>query len=362
MLTRFAETEHASLFVDVDLESSLRPFLFEAPCGPEGLDRLGVAIDRSWSLVDGAYVFKRKIESGELRELSSLQQAHKFLRPLGVLDLNDLRLGTLAFSSLSTDQQRALRFVIASSGDGVGDSMLANYPHQIGVRLVLETKLLAKSRTADNRAMLDILSEDVPIPKDAPASLVLEPLGGPEDGELDFGTGELLTLDKISERAKIAFGQEVTYDHRFAGSVYFVSGKFTQRRFVRTLVAVTEPTAVALFDPKDDSKRVLDVQSLKLLVFGPYRSQKVGLGDITVEDALESKSRTFAEAFGKRPPQRVQAFLYKHRLEPTDEFSVSADLALYFAAPGMATLYSAERDALGRPVPYNTPHLVKIVL
>ena len=364
MLKRFAETEHASLFVDVGLESGPRPFDFHAPGGTDGLDRLAVAIDRSWSIVDGTYVYRRLVESGDLRESPALRHIHQFLRPLGVLDLNSLREGGLTFASLNSTQQRALRYVIASSGDGVGDSMLANYPNRIGMRLVLKSKLSAESKTAHGIALLELPNENarVPLPKSSDSDVVIDPLGGPEDGDLDFGGGELLTLGAMVEKANLTFGQNLTFDRRLVESVYFISGRFTPRRFFLALAAVTVPASITIVGPDDANGRNFGMEPLKQLVFGPYRSDKIGLAGLTIGDALESRSMTFLSAFGDRPPQNVQAFMYEHRLEPSDVFKVSADLVLSIAAPGMATLYSTQRDALGSAIPYNVPHLINIAL
>lgn len=364
LLKRYAVTEQVSLFVDVDLETIPHPFVIESPVGTVGLDRLGVAIDRSWSLVDGAYIFKRRIESGDLRAETPIQHVNNFLKPLGVIDLNALRLGSLTFASLNPNQQSSLRFVIANANDGVGDSMLARYPSQIGMRLVFDSKISTISKSNDGNATFEIPNENsiVPIPKQLNIETVVEPLGSPSDGTLDFGSGEILTLSDIIQRAQLAFGTDFSFDKRLATSVYFICGKYTPRRFITTLTAVTETTTFSSQKSDDVVQSTFNAQTLKQLVFGPYRSDKIGFANLTIGDVLDGKTRTFLEAFGNRPPQRIQAFMYEHRLEPADSFELASTISLCFATPGTAKIYSSQGASQTSFVPYNLPHLIKITL
>lgn len=360
LLTDYAKTEQACLVVDIDATRRPGRYVIDGPSGEIGLDRLGVALGRSWVNVDGAYVFRRRAETGDLISKSARRHTLDLLRPMGVLDLDAMRRGTFALTSLSGEQQRSVRHVVSSLGDGVGDSMVAQYHDRIRMRLVLETTLTAQGRTSQGTAVLELPIEGQTTQGTDPVRTVesYPPLIAPTEGGLDFGTGTIMTLRDIALRARATLDVSMEYDGRLGNSLYFVSGRFTARRLVSAFSTVLDTADVRIVEPADSEGITTFANSLKEIVFGPYRSDQLGFAGLKVGDALDAKKRTFLAAFGEQPPQRIRAFMYEHRLEPTDEFVLSAGLALHFSAPGMATLVTGDSP----PFSYSVPHFVKIAL
>jgi hypothetical protein len=284
-----------------------------------------------------------------------------FLKSLGVTETSRLSQGRLEFSSLPSSLQARLRFAIATLGSGLGDSMLAQYPDRIGMRLVFEPVATVKARTNDGTVTLMLLPEKtpVPVPPDVQGRDP-DPIGRPQDGTLDFQDGSILSLQEIMDRAEITFGKAFSYDRRIAQTRYFVCGTFTEPRFLKVIEAVTAPMPIEpvyAYVPVDFSE---DKQRLITLAFAPLAEQKIGVGELTYNDLIHGKITTFQFLYGPRPPRPVQVFMAQYRIEMSDEVQIVGDLYLAIAAPGLASLDSGERDALGRPVPYSVPHFLKI--
>lgn len=361
-LRKVAGAERASLCVDVDLTTKPAPLVYQNPEGVRGLDRLAVATKRSYSVVDGVYVFRRKLEVDDLRLETPHQHAIDFLTSLGVVDISKLRDGKLDFSSLSSVMQRKLRFAIASLGNGLGDSMIGEYPNRIGMRLMFEPVATANSRTGDGVVRVELTPEkpDVPLP-DGGRRVTEEPLGRPEIGQIDFEDGAVFTLRELVDRMQKSFGTTYWYDNRLEYSSIFVSGRFTEERLRRVLDSVTEP---AVITPVPDSFRTesYDRERMQIinLAYGPMGNDRIGLSDLTFNHLIVGRSTNFKELFGTRPPRNIQRFMSDYRIQPDDEVNVFGELYLAIAAPGLATMYSDARDALGNPVPYSLPHYIKL--
>jgi len=360
-LRTVARVERASLCVDVD--ESVRPaaLLYERPDGERGLDRVAVALGRSRSVVEGVQVFSRRLDADGMSRYTAHEHAMGFLKSLGVTETSRLSQGTLDFSSLPSPVQARLRYAIATLGNGLGDSMLAQYPDRIGMRLVFEPVATVRAQTNDGTVTLMLLPEKTPVPV-PPATQVraVDPLGRPLDGALDFQDGSILSLREIMDRAEITFGKAFSYDRRLSQTRYFVSGTFTEPRFLKVIEAVTLPMPVEPlypFVPVDFSD---DKLNLVTMAFAPLAEQKIGVGDLTYNDLIHGKVTTFQFIYGPRPPRPVQVFMAQYRIEMTDEVQVSGDLYLAIAAPGLALLDTGELDAIGRPVPYSVPHFLKI--
>jgi hypothetical protein len=360
-LGRVAKAESAALCVDVDEANLPAPMIYASPHGYRGLDRLATAIGRSRSIVDGVHVFRRRLEPDDLRAETPLGHVAGVLTSLSAQDLSKLVRGDMHFSVLNYTQQRRLRHAIASSGKGLGDSMLAEYPDQIGMRLVLEPFAVCASRTGEGQVRLSLLVEPVVVPMpEKPAFAAPAPLGGPTDGPLDFGNGVVLTLAELATRAETAFGKVFVYDGRLANMRLFFSGRYTEKRLLDVVAVVTEPQPLNRI-PENARKTDFSAerQTLLSLAFEPLGDDPIGVADLTMNDLVTGKASSFRELFGSKPPQRVQVFMAQYRLQPTDHVQIVGDLYLAVAAPGLATLYANEPDAIGRPIPYNIPHYIK---
>lgn len=362
-LTKVARTEHASLCADVDDTYTPAQLEYERPDGERGMDRVSGATDRTWTLVEGVYVFRRRYDEDDLRLQSPDRAVMDFLLSLGVTDLQRLRQGDLAFSTLPAPTQRRLRWAIAKVGRGVGDSMLAQYPDSFGMRLVLDAVARAQSRTGDGAIQISLQPDAAKVPPPKGAGITaLEPLGRPSDGGVDFGDGVVITLGEIIDRAQTAFGRMIQFDDRLRSSRYFMSGRFTQPRLLAVVAAVTEPLRVlpapesTPFDPNEFKS---DRDRLVGFAFGSYRTDRIGVADLTIADLIDGRTTTFASLFGNRLPQSVSAFMYQYRLEPNDTVEITGELYLAFAANGLAFLSTGERDLSGRPIQYNAPLYVK---
>ena len=75
---------------------------------------------------------------------------------------------------------------------------------------------------------------------------------------------------------------------------------------------------------------------------------------------MDGKLTTFFELFGNRPPRHVLTFMNRYRIQPTDSVTVEGELFLAFAAPGLASLDSGQRDGAGRVLTYNVPHYLRL--
>lgn len=362
-LAMVAKSEQASLCIDVDRVLRPGPFQYPRRAGRTGLDRLAAAIDRTRIEVDGVHVYRRRMDRNDIRLSSPHRHAMSFLQSLGATDTSLLRRGLLKFSSLPFATERRLRYAIAKLGDGLGDSMLANYPERIGMRLVLEPTAVGLSRTGDGNVRLALSPEAVRVPVGELVRGAAEPdpIGRPADGELDFGDGRIGTLEQIAQEAELAFGRPLLYDGRLADSLYFLSGTYTEDRLLAVLAAVTETFSLrpstAVFGGEDFSAERLEILEL---AFGPYRDELIGVAGLTYGDLMAGKETTIVELFGGRPPRQVQLFMNQYRIQPTDALSVEGELFLAFAAPGLAGLDTGERDGLGRPVLYNVPHYLRL--
>ena len=361
VLRTVARVERASLCVDVDESDRPAALLYERPDGERGLDRVAVALGRSRSVVEGVHVFGRRMVTDDLRRFSAHEHAMGFLKSLGVTETSRLSQGTLEFSSLPSSLQARLRYAIATLGSGLGDSMLAQYPDRIGMRLVFEPVATVKAQTNDGIVTLMLLPERTPVPVPLATQIRdLDPLGRPMDGALDFEDGSILNLQEIMDRAEITFGKAFSYDRRLSQTRYFVSGAFTESRLLKVIEAVTAPMPVEPLYPFVAADFADDKLNLVTMAFAPLAEQKIGVGDLTYNDLIHGKVTTFQFIFGPRPPRPVQVFMARYRIEMTDEVQVSGDLYLAISAPGLASLDSGERDAIGRPVPYSVPHFLKI--
>ena len=362
-LSHVAQMEQASLCVDVDGVSRPRPFQYPRRAGRAGLARLAAAIDRTQIEVDGVHVFRRRVDRNDLRLSSPHEHAMAFLQSLGATDTSRLRRGLLEFSSLPFSTKRRLSFALASLGNGLGDSMLANYPDRIGMRLMLEPAAVALSRSGDGDVRLALATARAAIPLRARPRNAVEqdPLGGPADGELEFGNGRVATLAQIAQEAELAFGRPLWFDGRLSETLYFLSGTYTENRLLAVLAAVTETYSVQPapegFGDENFTKERIEILEL---AFGPYRDDPIGVADLTYEDLIVGKQTSLFELFGDKPPRHVLTFMNRYRIQPTDGVMVEGELFLAFAAPGIATLETGETDALGRAVTYNVPHYLRL--
>ncbi|HXH60657.1 MAG TPA: hypothetical protein VNI20_04800, partial [Fimbriimonadaceae bacterium] len=201
----------------------------------------------------------------------------------------------------------------------------------------------------------------VPSPKDQ-GTIEMQPLSGPTDGDLDFDTGQVLTLDQIVAQAEDAFGHKIQYDERMGSSRYFMSGKFTEPRLLAVISTVTEPLSVRQVQKQaepDPAKMKADRDRILGFVYSPYRADRIGVAGLTVGDLIDGKDTTFGDLFGKKPPQAVSAFMYQYRIGADDKVRIEGDLYLAFAADGMAFLDSGQRDLNSNPIQYNAPLYVK---
>ena len=362
-LSHVARLEQASLCVDVDGVSRPRPCQYPRRAGRTGLDRLAAAIDRTRIEVDGVHVFRRQVDRNDLRLSTPHQHAMAFLQSLGATDTSRLRRGLLEFPYLPFSTQRRLRFALARLGNGLGDSMLANYPDRIGMRLMLEPTAVGLSRSGDGnvRLALDVERGRVPLREKPRNAVEPAPLGRPADGELEFGDGRVATLAQIAQEAEAAFGRPIWFDGRLSETFYFLSGTYTEDRLLAVLSAVTETFSVQPapegFSDRDFTKERTEIVEL---AFGPYRDDPIGVADLTYGDLIVGRQTSFHELFGDRPPRHVMTFMNRYRIQPTDGVTVEGELFLAFAAPGIATLETGERDGLGRPVTYNVPHYLRL--
>ena len=360
-LTKVARTEHASLCVDVDEVAVPATFHYPQPDGFRGLDRLATAIARARTLVEGVHVFRRKPDEDDLRLAPPHAHVAAALQTLSALELTRLAKEGLALSSLPSLAQRRLRHALASVGGGIGDSMLAHYPDQVGMRLTLEPVAYVASRTGEGQVRLELLEER---PKtqfpEKPDTTVPAPLGRPEDGAVDFGNGEILSLHDVIAKAERALGVRMWFDGRLAQTKLFLSGAFTEKRLLAVLASVTEPFPVTVQQP-GFGQSDLTSERTKLIAqaFGERGAEAVGVAGLTFGDLSLGKATTFKALFGTRPPQRVQAFMAQYRIQPDDSITVNGDLSLNLAAPGMATLTAKETDSIGRPIPYSLPHYIR---
>jgi hypothetical protein len=208
---------------------------------------------------------------------------------------------------------------------------------------------------------LELLEErpKTPIPE-KPTSTAPAPLGRQDDGAVDFGDGEILTLHDVITKAERALGVRMWFDGRLSQTRLFLSGTFTEKRLLAVLTCVTEPFPVTV-QPQGFGQNDLTAERTKLvaLAFGERGAEDVGVAGLTFGDLSLGKGTTFKALFGTRPPQRVQAFMAQYRIQPDDAVTVSGELSLNLAAPGMATLTAKETDSIGRPIPYSLPHYIR---
>jgi hypothetical protein len=355
-----AKAEDASLCVDIDDVEVPAPFQYPLRDGHRGLDRLATALSRSRTVVQGVHVFRRRPEEGDFRLKSAHEHVLDAIGMLSMTEIERMRTGTLSLSSLPSSIQSRFRFAIATLGEGLGDSMLANYPNRVGLRLVLEPVSGYNSRTGDGLVTLRLLEEPVKVAPPENVYTEPAPLGRPEGGELDFGDGAIFTLSEICTRADVAFKRAFWHDGRLAKSRYFVSGRFTQDRLAEVLAAVTETVKV---EPEpEDEKPDFPAERQKLIatVFGPHSDEPAGVGLLTIGDLVAGKPMTVAEVYGTKVPNRVIAFLNQYRVPHDEKGSVMGEFYLAVGAPGLATLYGPELDGTGRRTPYSLPHFIKV--
>lgn len=361
MLRKVTQVEKISLLVDVDPSRKPGVLSYDKASGMSGLERLAAATQRSVFSVESVYVLRRKPEVDDVRFHTPHQHVMAFLTSLGATDTMKLCDAKLDISSVPPTLQRRLKYALSMLGNGLGDSILANYPERIGMRLVYEPLATADSRTGDGPVTLNLTgqSPDVPYPDAQPAPV--RQLGRLQDGEVDFQDGGVYTLSEIVERAQRTFGHPLLYDQRLAGSQVFISGTYTEERLRRALDAVLEPFPVTP-NPQGFTPESFEAEKRQVinLAFGLMGNEKIGLSDLTYNNLITGKVTSFKEIYGTKPPRHVQRFMSDYRIQPDDSVTVTGELFLAFSAPGLATLPTEVRDALGNPVPYSVPHFIKV--
>lgn len=89
-------------------------------------------------------------------------------------------------------------------------------------------------------ATYDTLFPDYHAPDD-PTPLLSTPLAKVDDGDLDFGAGEVLPLQEVMDRAFALWKCRYRADARFLTQPVFVKGEFTRNRLDETLKRLCEP-------------------------------------------------------------------------------------------------------------------------
>jgi len=364
-LSAFAKAEGATMCVDVD--SLARPALFHYPKreGIEGLDRLACATGRSWSVIDGAYVFKRSLTYDDARLKSPQSHVLSYLTSLSTEDLVALHEESQRLSLAPRTGRQSLRFAVASLGEGLGDSLLAHFPGRVGMRLLLEPTAYVVSRTGDGEVNVNLVEETgtITVPESRFAESEPSPLGGPLSGDLDFGEGSIMTLGEIAQIARATFGKQIWIDGRLDETTYFISGRYTLERMLSVLEAVSEPLRPQIVPESPTSTSALNgLNEIKSKAFSKSLKNKIGAGDLTYSDVLGGVDTTFEDIYGDKVPRHVRSFMSQYRIQPTDAVRVKGVVSMAFAAPGIASIPSDMIDGRGQPIMVAKSHFLKVLL
>lgn len=342
-LSGVAELEGASIFVDVDLRRRRPNTQFRERRGMETLERMSALLNRGMSEIDGTYVFHRYMDDGDLRARSIHVHAMSWLRFLGGEDREKLLSGKgLSWGSVSPRDRKALEFVVRKLGNGVGDSMLdqAGNSMRIGVHFTPHIEFKDPKTGKTLRVTISSGYPQLEKPEGQP-EVSQNPIGRqsirnivrPVGGELDFESGRIVTLAEIFKLSVDQWDMRFWYDGRLAESLYFVSGRFDQDRFMDCIEEVTRTVTTKKSENDLDLVTGAPVDDLLRSYFDDPGQDAEGTTK-TIGDFLNGGSATLFEILGPNPSPQLRSVLDQFGLSMDQQVTMKAAMALFFTAPG----------------------------
>ncbi len=245
-LSRIVLSEKVSLAFD--MSPATVPKSTDETFGEFGLDLLAQRTNRVRLEIDGVQVFVRKQP-----ELSNGLNAAAFRLLRTLCDLDDALLKELCTTGVDMAQlpESAMRELLLSlplepsacMRVARGESM------RVAVDLAAKYSLIDPTSSKGRSGLLlgDRFGAWINSPRSTErgaehkkvSSNLTRPLKpSPTDGTLDFGGGEVLTLEDVTKKASGAFSTSYFYDSRLKESKYFFAGKFNRKRFEDTVAAL----------------------------------------------------------------------------------------------------------------------------
>lgn len=350
-LSGVAELEGASIIVDVDLRTRRPNTQFREQRGMETLERLSVLLNRGVREIDGTYVFHRYMEADDLRARSIHGHAMIWLRFLSGEDREELRSGRgLSWESVSPGDRKALEYVVRKLGGGVGDSMLdqAGNSVRMGVYFTPQIEFEDPKTGTTRRVSLSSGYPQLEKPEGQPARSqnpvrrqsprnIARPIGG----DLDFESGRIVSLAELFKLSVDQWDMRFWYDGRLSESLYFLSGRFDQDRFMECIEEVTR--TVETMKTENDLSFITGapVDNLLRSYFEDLDEDAEGTTK-TVGDFLNGGSATLFEILGPEPSPQVRSILNQMGLSMDQQVTMKAAMALFFTAPGMTRVEGGE--------------------
>lgn len=299
-LTKAFEKDSRGVMIDVDL--SRPPLELKKALANPFSEKMAAAImDRVYRESAGYITFGRSndhVLSGE--SLASRTILDELLS-LGPDVLQDLTKGR-PLSELSPATQIAFARIAYSLQPGMADSLIGGEDYQVS----LQAAPIAQYVNPNSR-----LRYSLPLPAKAPPRPQGEKksVSRPEDGfpaavkgDLDFGTGELLPLSRVLEKATQTFKVGFDYDGRLSGTALFIKGQWTKESLTEALA-----TLYKIDPPKVPADRPTVREGLRRVLEGPLAGLldselwANGDGQPSARDLLKGQDLTYDDLLKKSP-------------------------------------------------------------
>ena len=338
-------TEGAPMVVDIDWWAEPPTILYDQKYGARGMERVADRIERSWSQVNGVQVFARSAAGDPFRSVAKQQIAVDFLRSLSIVELGDLRKGTLSYADLEDSEKRLIRHLIAREGGAIAEPILTDAYNRIAMRLVMRPHAVAPDGSLVDISIGEL---DLTFPGAIPVeSVQLDPSAEGED--FDFGDGRVVTLFELSNLiAESGFGAW-KYDLRLANSTYFVAGKFSHEslKLAFEKVMVVDPLSGPVAPPVGLEATIASMMDR---AFGSVNGQTFGFGNATYGDFVTGQTKKVQELFGAEPESTIRRMMDRVGLTMDGSVTLAPQFALIIGTPGFSQIDTGDRDANGTPI------------
>ena len=244
-----------SVSIAFDIGTSPSPDKSLWTMGELGLDKLAQDALRTRQEVEGVQVFVRRQPNDQGNLSTFSQRLLGILRNLKGSSLKKLLNEGLNVGDLSEDEARELLVSLPMNMMNMRELNRAARGGGLKIALDIDARYNFMNPKT-NRQVRGQLSSGgrfgkwfgeartethADLSPEVPAHWVGQTDPSPDDGDLDFGKGRILSLEDLVKEASGAFDARYFFDRRLKDSTYFFSGRYTQERFKKVIDSLMKP-------------------------------------------------------------------------------------------------------------------------